>query len=358
MIEKISPDVSQKIRNMSFICACLVVFIHSPAVVGDGFGRFFWEATYGGINNIAVPFFFLVSGFMLAGHMRETGWWKRGVQSRLRTLVLPYVLCSTIYAAFSTFLAIAANLYGHEPLLRNVPFASVSGLCSVYGLDVFNLPFHGPLWFIRTLFLLVCGSFMLMPVIRKKGRMLALLVVLFLLCATQRLWGEALLAERATLFDYMLSPRGAFYFCLGVGLRFYPMTVPCPRWGKQLLVFISLLLASALTYGKIEGVSSWAICLFSTVAVPVWMYTVWEWTPSSRWPHYLTNASFTTYVFHIFILNKIAILMKNIPALQCWDGTLTAYIMAGTVSVIGSVVVSSMLEKWCPRTRALLFGGR
>ena len=42
-----------------------------------------------GIGQCAVPFFFIASGFFLAGHMCETDWWNRECKKRVRMLLVP-----------------------------------------------------------------------------------------------------------------------------------------------------------------------------------------------------------------------------------------------------------------------------
>ena len=45
-----------------------------------------------GLGKIAVPFFFLASGYFLAGHLDEDGWYGRKVKKRVFSLVIPLLL--------------------------------------------------------------------------------------------------------------------------------------------------------------------------------------------------------------------------------------------------------------------------
>lgn len=87
---KISQELSDKIANMSFVCACLVVMIHTPFSVGtiDQFVKY-WIG--GGVASAAVPIFFIISGFFLGQHINEDGWYGRAVKKRIRTLVIPFL---------------------------------------------------------------------------------------------------------------------------------------------------------------------------------------------------------------------------------------------------------------------------
>ena len=76
MIGRISPQTSARIANAGLIAALLVVFIHidiqpdCPAYVG-------WtvDAVESILCGVAVPTFFTIAGYLLAGHIGEPGWW-------------------------------------------------------------------------------------------------------------------------------------------------------------------------------------------------------------------------------------------------------------------------------------------
>ena len=78
----VAKDLSSKMANMAFFCAVLVVFMHvgNPEPVG-AFPWFFIKFFHEILGNMAVPYFFMASGFFLAGHMEEPGWYPREMKS-------------------------------------------------------------------------------------------------------------------------------------------------------------------------------------------------------------------------------------------------------------------------------------
>lgn len=68
---QLTDEMSNKISNMSFLCAVFVAIIHSqaPGLWGD----FLKE----GICRVAVPFFFIVSGYFLSRHFNDDSWYIR-----------------------------------------------------------------------------------------------------------------------------------------------------------------------------------------------------------------------------------------------------------------------------------------
>lgn len=82
----IDKVLSSKLRNIAFICALLVVVQHSYAE-----GTFLQIFTTRTLTRLAVPFFFIMSGFLLYKDYSPTfGWWVAKIKSRVMTLVIPF----------------------------------------------------------------------------------------------------------------------------------------------------------------------------------------------------------------------------------------------------------------------------
>lgn len=111
-----------RIAGLGFICACLVVFIHLPLGAASVGGSLWWfkELFVRGVCQIAVPFFFCVSGYFLGIRMDEPGWWWSAVRKRLRTLFVPYLICSALYLAMALSVVLAANIVAGRPWSANM----------------------------------------------------------------------------------------------------------------------------------------------------------------------------------------------------------------------------------------------
>ena len=87
---------------MGLVCSMLMVLIHTGAVPCKG-GALWWVYSIvgQGMATIAVPWFFLVSGYMLGGHLWDDGGWVYGeVGKRIRSLAIPFVLWNLLFVAF------------------------------------------------------------------------------------------------------------------------------------------------------------------------------------------------------------------------------------------------------------------
>lgn len=154
----ISPSISHKIKNMSFLCAALVVAIHVPPWYGGGelslcsIDGFMHHFVAQGVARIAVPFFFLCSGFFLAKHFSEGCWWRNAMATRVRTLLVPYFL----WCGLSCLCRLPLSLY--TDYVTESPFGThfvsdIGGFVGLFGLDFTVLPpMSGALWYLRALF--------------------------------------------------------------------------------------------------------------------------------------------------------------------------------------------------------------
>ena len=97
---KISQKLSEWIRAVSFFAALLIVPIHASFL-----GRVemssveYWTMTIisNGICRVAVPWFFVVSGFFLA--LSYKGYWAL-LKKRFQSLYVPFVIWNAIYFGF------------------------------------------------------------------------------------------------------------------------------------------------------------------------------------------------------------------------------------------------------------------
>ena len=147
----IKDALSAKISNMSFVCAIMVVLIHSPRATTVGSIEWMWTTiVQNGICQMAVPYFFLVSGFFLAKQVREgASWWKVEIKKRIRSLLIPFFIFNFLYSMCKVIL-FANNLWTwkHWAAL----FISTIGFIPFGGVSM------GSLWYIRTLIILVLIS--------------------------------------------------------------------------------------------------------------------------------------------------------------------------------------------------------
>ena len=127
--------MNKKVQLISFILACVVVFFHA----GQGPDPMHTKVMAIAAQNVAVPFFFVISGyFFMKRYDGSFRWWRAQMRKRLKTLVVPYVIwCS----AFS----IVCHGLHFKGYLSDM---GVWGVC----------PLLGALWYVKFLILVAVIS--------------------------------------------------------------------------------------------------------------------------------------------------------------------------------------------------------
>lgn len=346
---KLSLETSQKIKNMGLLCAILVVSIHVcwPHDRPLSAGWFAYHAFAHGLSRIAVPFFFVVSGFFLAGHFDDNNWWRRETAKRIKTLLVPFVFWCAAVVVFCTPLSIAADMIARRPFGTNIVFMHGTNWLRILGLDFTDYPIHVPLWYVRCLFLFVLTSFAFKHCIAKFGYAWLAAALIFNL-AVNHIPDESV----QMFFQYAYSTNGIFHFSVGIFLCRFPRTV----LSKRCVALCGVAGVSLLMLKLLFAYNGWGwrfeTCI-GKLSLPFLLCFIWHVMPAWRLPQWLTACSFPIFLMHPIALCYIGVAMNRIPvgampaALACFAGSIA-------VSVAGSV----LLRRFTPRFANIVFGGR
>lgn len=145
-----TKELSDKIKLISLICTVMVVYRHAhtfEAFRGDG--KETWEiynfiahgVTY--LTSIAVPYFFLISGFFFFKQSYyENGNYTTMIRKKVQTLFIPFLIW---------------NLLAFVPLWISGKVV-IEDHWYMYVVDLLHSDYNGPLWYVRTLMLLMLMS--------------------------------------------------------------------------------------------------------------------------------------------------------------------------------------------------------
>jgi len=351
----ISQETSRRMSVMSCICACMIVAIHCTPNPPLGDWEWWVANLVGadGLCRIAVPWFFVASGFFLGGRFGEDGWYSKVVKKRVRTLLVPFVIWAIIGFAFNWFMWYCIQKAGYACGVQNpMDGGLLMGLIRVLGFDL-NRMNIGPIWYLRMLFLLVVVSPIICWGIRKAGLLLpSVLFVVYGIYDTT--------IHFADFWEYMLSLRGFAYFTIGVAVRM-GVLVQFRRslwWCSGCMFLLMGVVALTInTWSRLIGV----VCLenFSDFAMVVpLMYGVWRLTTYIRLPNCFISNAFAIYVQHGLFL-KISIGFIAIMGLRsAMDESLVIAAVRWLAAVVFPIVVSVGLRRMVPRAASLIFGGR
>jgi len=331
--------VSHKINNMALLGAALVVSIHVG--ISGPVHSFAWclkEFIAEGIARIAVPYFFIVSGYFLGAKYFKTSGsvtqcWGEAWRKRVRTLLVPYWSWNLLYAPMIIGLELLSDKMAGRAL-RHVDWLSTAGAIS--GFDILGEPILFPLWYVKALFVLVVFSIVLWPLVSRLG-----LVVPMAFYA-----GHVTVSYFGATLPSVISLSGFAYFTLGMFLS-RGFKVVIPRHASVAVVVVGLLAMCGLRWLWPEkDILLWWI--------PMILFGVWGIVPDRPWPKWLTSTAFPIYILHMFVL----LVLQYAWHLTAFMPNGLLFLFRWCVAVGVSIFVARMLNRFLPSVAKILFGGR
>jgi len=339
-------SLSNRFSNMSLLCAFMVVALHMAGSDVVGHPTWWMHRVFGvGFFGIAVPFFFLASGFFVEARYQAGGTYWQIVKKRVRTLLVPFFVWNLLYTAFILGTICAVDIMAHRPIGTNIALSGFRWL-SVLGLYPFSEPYLGPTWFIRGLFLIVLLS-PLLRILLEKFRLWTLALLFVIMYFTMAYYPEGSILYR--FWRWTVPTTGFFYFTLGMWLRRHPV----PDSKGRRCVFIALPLGIVVQLAEVYFLYHGVNChvYWRGIMIPLVMGGIWYLVPSIPLPGLLKGMSFPIYVLHYFFISAVFFLNHD-------PNSILFYLCRGVAGVTGPIVVALLIRKWLPRFSQVAFGGR
>lgn len=350
----ISKETSRRMAVMSFVCACMIVAIHcTPCPPLDSWQ--WWIANLlgaDGLCRIAVPWFFVASGFFFAGHFGEDEWYGYEVLKRVKTLIIPFVLWALIGILFAWCMWYGIQKAGYACNVRN-PFENGvgAGIAYALGFDVARMNI-GPIWYLRMLFVLVVLSPVLYWCLRRSGYLLLVVV-----SACYGIYDT--FVHFSDFWEYVFSLRGLAYFSVGIAIR----TAVIGRVDKmsnclKRCIFMSglgMLILNAFARNRgLELVEN----TMDFLMVPLLMFGMWTAMKGLRLPTWCVQQSFAVYVLHGMCLHISIAIIVTLQLREFMDVSLSVAAGRWLFAMCCSISISLAIKRYAASVATVLFGGR
>lgn len=309
--------------------------------------------TTNGICRIAVPLFFLISGYLFFFEKWDMKIYLEKMKRRIHSLLIPYILFNLIgLIVIGTFQWLIPDMISGN--YKTIPEYGVADfLLAFWKIDGMNIPFIAPLWFIRNLMVAMLFSPFIYVGIKKLGGcfVLPFLISWYVDFYTFAIPGTMCLA----------------FFSLGGWLRIngrnmVEVIIPYRRY--SFIFYPVLLLIGALTPTDslldILIDNTTILCgVVASVGLASWGVEHYSW----KIPMLFASATFFVYAAHVpYIGQFVKIILKFIPkSISLTELDVIAWLMHLLIPIIFIsflIMVYYLLKKMFPRFIFLLVGER
>lgn len=311
--------------TLSFFAAIAVCSFHIPWPEDSAWLKLLFSVRLH-LGAIALCFFFVSSGCFLAQQARRPGWWWRAIRRNAVNWLVPY------FALPATCIAVIALLHfdlGY--LFQENPFY-------LFGLKPCRSPYFYSLWFLRSLFLFVMVSPVVVRII-SAGYGVPLLAFLFACVAcfasgvAPGAWTASVETTRVYgFFYYTFNIIGFSAFSFGIYLAQQPVRRPGPDV-IRLCGIVALLLASLQVVLMFFGVGCWDL-LACLLATPFLLAYVWFRMPDWKLPRVFRGTAFSIYLLHLLVI-KVYCSFRPVPDLGFLECLLLFCLAIGIPILVG-----------------------
>jgi len=350
--------LSVKFKVISFMLMILVVFIHSQnisdkllsgnTVIEHGYSSFFQDFISDGMSLVAVPLFFLISGYLFflrfSGSFQE---FKTKYTKRAKTLIVPYLCWSSGVLLFIFALQLfpfSKSLF-ESKLIKDYSMAELLN-------RIFISPIPIQLWFVRDLIILTFLSPVLYWLIRKLN-----IVLIIVLLITWFINFDLIILSGISLLFFVLGSYLSIHNSI-INLNFRKRD-----WIYTFLWFIVLFCTTIFQYLNFENLT--LLNILHKTGILVGVVAVWSLFDilfknkdlSNNRFYGVCSFSFFIYAFHVpslmFIKKGIFIIFGKEEFSSLFN-----YITAPVITISLGIFIGYLMKRYIPTIYGIITGSR
>jgi surface polysaccharide O-acyltransferase-like enzyme len=356
----INKYLSDKLKAISFLLMVMVVYLHSynleikftsgTGLIEKGYNSFIQDLITHGITRIAVPLFFIISGylFFLSFKKYSLSEFFSKYKKRSKTLVFPYLFWS-IYGIL--FYLVLQSIPFSKPFFTKELIVDYSVNQLLYKIFIDPIPYQ--LWFIRDLIVLIIFS----PILYWLIKYLKFYIISIFLIT----WFFQL--------NYLIfSNESLLFFVLGAYISIKKINIQTTKVKKQnvffSMIWISLIIIkTTLVYINFDNELIIRILHKSSILIgiiSIWLIydMIFKKADLTKTLYYqIFKYSFFLYAFHEPVLTIFKKAFYKILG-QSELSSFLIYISAPMITIFVSILIGFVLRKTMPKYYYLMTGGR
>ncbi|MCR5361817.1 MAG: acyltransferase [Bacteroidales bacterium] len=329
-------ELSEKIRVASFVATVLVVLRHSYTISAfypagnepHWLNRFEWGTLFW--TDVAVPFFFFVSGYFFMRHdYVADGTYFAMLRKKASTLLVPFVIWNVGGGLVLFFYDSEGNLGASATeCLRNFVLSR----------------WYGPLWYVRDLMLFMLAFPLYGWLYRRRLWPMLLLLIIYMM------WNKWWPADVS-----LLSWEGIIFFLLGGLFQRRPSLLDRRPSAIIALLMLVVWVAYSFTFTSWER---WPHRIGLLVGLPAFWLSL-DLLPRRVW-HFcrrLSGYSFLIYVTHFYAVKVLKVGLAYFLA-DSASVAFAAFFVIPVVIIAVTVVVGRWWRRLSSKTYSVCMGGR
>lgn len=314
----------------------MIVILHAQLIsLSSGISKTIQLIISGQVTRIAVPLFFLISGYLYFRNFRGQifHFWKIKLKKRIYSILIPYLIFSILGFCFIFCVDIFfPNRIEYDNSIPHILYTIFLHPVGTY-----------QLWFLRDLFIIVLFS----PVIYYLLKYLKIIIVI---CFTA-IWIMGL--------NYFISTEAITFFSIGAYIALHNQNLSLHIVKNKIIPYLFTGLWFAICISVTHWQLNYAWHSLGIICGIIALWTLYDLIyPALN--KLILNSPIYSLSFFIYLVHEplLTVIKKTLYSISGSQLTFIIYIIAPIICIITCIILGNILKKGTPKLYYILTGGR
>lgn len=315
----------------------MIVFLHSQFIsLSSGICKIIQLIISGQITRIAVPLFFLISGYLYFRNFQGQifHFWQIKLKKRIHSILIPYLIFSILGFCFIFGIHI---FFPSRTEYNDYSITNILYTIFLHPIGTYQL------WFLRDLFIIILSS----PIIYYLLRYLKIIIII---CFTV-IWIMGV--------NYIVASEAITFFSIGSYMALYNQNLTLYIVKNKIIpyLFTTLWIAICISVTLLELNYAWHC--FGIICGIIALWTLYDLIYPALNKRIL-NSKIYSFSFFIYLMHEplLSIIKKGFYTILDSKLIFVIYIIAPIICIIICIILGNCLKKNAPKVYYILTGNR